>query len=103
MDTTVTKGNRATLQCQTDQLLTVFWYFNGKEIFYGGKISLEYSRKFEIEIISTVNGTYYNLVIPSADTWYNGLYTCGDDEGQGEKQSASVTVSGWCNAFSLIN
>lgn len=100
---TVSEGNKAVLRCQTDQPLTVFWYFKEKEVFYGGKISLEYSLKFGIDIISISNGTYYNLIIPSADVWYNGRYTCGDDEGQGEKQSAWVTVTGGSHVLSQIN
>ena len=87
----VTVGQHVILPCSTDLDLPVFWYFNGHEIFYGGRVAMSFQTMFDVS--NNIKGEY-NLVISSADFSYNGEYICGDDEGQGERKSAHLYVTG---------
>lgn len=93
-DQNVTVGERVTFFCKTNLDLPVYWYLNHThEIFYGGRVSMSYKDVYEVD---STNKGEYNLIIASANESNNGEYTCGDDEGQGEKKSARLHVTGMC-------
>lgn len=99
-DTRVVEGERVTLACETNLTNSVQWHFGDKAIFYEGKIFLGFESYFRINSSTAINGQY-NLEIPKASGWYNGIYKCTDDEGHGEERSAWLNVTGLSSAINL--
>jgi len=91
---TVVVGESATISCNSSDSLPVNWWFRTSQDVVDAELCVSGRLVNGNHKWYTVNDTDYSLTIKSVTMDNGGMYTCGENEGYGDRHITWLTVLG---------